>query len=91
MDPLKMYFLLKIGDIPASYVSLPEGNAGKTQMKLKLCVSTSWFNTDVQRLLNLETVIFWNFPLLALKRCTKIEPWQARLEMGAAAITCRVA
>ena len=25
MDPLKMYFLLKTGDIPASYVSLPEG------------------------------------------------------------------
>ena len=23
---LKMYFLLKVGDIPASYVSLPEGN-----------------------------------------------------------------
>ena len=25
MEPLKMYFLLKKGDIPASYVSLPEG------------------------------------------------------------------
>ena len=25
MDPLKMYFLLKNGDIPASYVSLPKG------------------------------------------------------------------
>ncbi len=27
MDPLKMYFLLKIGDIPASYVSLPKGRS----------------------------------------------------------------
>ena len=26
MDPLKMYFLLNIGDIPASYVSLPDGS-----------------------------------------------------------------
>ena len=26
MDPLKMYFLLKMGDIPACYVSLPECN-----------------------------------------------------------------
>ena len=29
MDPLKMYFLLKNGDIPASYVSLPEGTPEK--------------------------------------------------------------
>ena len=27
MNPLKMYFLLKNGDIPASYVSLPVGKA----------------------------------------------------------------
>ena len=25
MDPLKMYFLFKNVDIPASYISLPEG------------------------------------------------------------------
>ena len=25
VDPLKMYFLLKMGIIPASYISLPEG------------------------------------------------------------------
>ena len=31
MDPLKMYFLLKNGDIPASYVSLPEGILAYTQ------------------------------------------------------------
>ena len=27
---LKMYFLLKNGDIPASYVSLPEGKFGSS-------------------------------------------------------------
>ena len=29
MDPLKMYFLFKNDDIPASYVSLPEGKVDK--------------------------------------------------------------
>ncbi len=34
MDPLKMYFLWKkTGDIPASYVSLPEGKGSKKDIE----------------------------------------------------------
>ena len=33
MDPLKMYVLLKSGDIPASYVSLPEGKCMVSELQ----------------------------------------------------------
>ena len=57
MDPLKMYFLLKNGNNPASYVSLPEGKSfsqscdSVTRSNLTFAYfSDGWFNHQLSNL-----------------------------------------